>query len=136
MRTESTKIEIKELRNFGLILFLVLSCGFGLTFPLLAGKAMRPLPIVVGSLFAIVGIFAPSILSPVFDIWMKIGSVLGWINSRIILAVVYYVIVVPYSLLLRFSGKDSMCREWQKEISTYRKQVLEKNNTTRMEKPY
>ena len=136
MRSEALKTGTKELRQFGLIMFLVLGCGFGLTFPLLAGKGLRPWPLLIGFAFAITAGLAPNFLRPVFEMWMKIGSVLGWINSRIILALVYYVLVVPYSLVLRVMGKDAMRRSWQKQAFTYRELVTDNNPIKRMEKPY
>ena len=130
--TKSTK----ELRQFGLIMFLVLGFGFGLTFPLLAGRALRPLPLLLGIAFAICAALAPSTLSPIFKVWMKIGGGLGWINSRVILALIYYTLIVPYGLVMRIFGKDSMQRGWQKNRSTYREPVTDNSCSKRMEKPY
>ena len=48
----------------------------------------------------------PRALAPLYRGWMKFGHVLGWINARIILGVVYFVVVTPIGLLLRLFGKD------------------------------
>ena len=39
-------------------------------------------------------------------IWEKIGHVLGFINSKIILSVIYFFIITPYSLIYKRKGKS------------------------------
>ena len=41
---------------------------------------------------------------------MKIGHVLGWINTRIILGMVSFIMFAPVALVLRLLGKDPMQR--------------------------
>lgn len=43
-------------------------------------------------------------LSRLYTIWMHIGEVMGWINSHIILGLLYYVLIVPMGLLMRILG--------------------------------
>ena len=35
---------------------------------------------------------------------MTIGEALGWVNSRIILSVVYYLLIVPIGVIRRLGG--------------------------------
>ncbi len=44
---------------------------------------------------------APSLLHPVYRGWMRVGEVLGWINTRIILTLVFFLVVTPIGLLMR-----------------------------------
>jgi hypothetical protein len=48
----------------------------------------------------------PRALAPLNKAWITFGHVLGWINARIILGVVFFVVVTPIGLLLRLFGKD------------------------------
>lgn len=41
-------------------------------------------------------------------LWYKIAEVLGTLNARIILTVLYYLFVTPIALLFRMSGNDPM----------------------------
>ena len=50
--------------------------------------------------------------------WMAFGHVLGWINSRIILGVVFFVVVTPIGLIMRLFGKD-LLRMRTPKSSTY-----------------
>jgi hypothetical protein len=62
----------------------------------------------------------PRALGPVHRVWMKIGHALGWINTRIILGFLFYVIVTPLGLLMRLRGKDPMRRAFDPRAATYR----------------
>lgn len=48
----------------------------------------------------------PKMLAPLYKVWMAFGHVLGWINARIILGVVFFVVVMPIGLIMRLFGKD------------------------------
>ena len=39
---------------------------------------------------------------------MKIGLYLGWVNSRLILGLVYLLILIPISLLMKLFGYDPL----------------------------
>ena len=48
----------------------------------------------------------PKMLAPLYKAWMAFGHVLGWINARIILGIVFFVVVMPIGLVMRLFGKD------------------------------
>lgn len=48
----------------------------------------------------------PKLLAPLNKGWIAFGHVLGWINARIILGIVFFVIVMPTGLIMRLFGKD------------------------------
>jgi hypothetical protein len=43
-------------------------------------------------------------LRSLYAIWMHISEVMGWINSRILLSLLYYLLIVPMGLLMRVLG--------------------------------
>jgi hypothetical protein len=63
---------------------------------------------------------APRILAPVYRVWMLLGEVLAWINTRIILGVVFYGVVTPIGLLMRLTGRDPMRRQFERAGESYR----------------
>ncbi|MER3424738.1 MAG: hypothetical protein C4293_17485 [Nitrospiraceae bacterium] len=44
-------------------------------------------------------------LAPVRAVWMKLAGVLGFVNSRILLTIVFALVITPIALLLRLLGK-------------------------------
>ena len=48
----------------------------------------------------------PKILAPLHKTWIVFGHVLGWINVRIILGIVFFAVVMPIGLIMRLFGKD------------------------------
>jgi len=109
----------KELRNFGLLVGGVLSI-IGVWPMLLRGEPMRIWVIGVGSLLMLVGGLFSSVLAPIYQGWMWVGHVLGWINTRILLSIVFYGLVTPTGIIRRLIGKDSMGQAFAKGSPSYR----------------
>jgi hypothetical protein len=41
-------------------------------------------------------------------VWMPVAGVLGWINTRILLGAVFFVVLLPMALVLRIVGHDPL----------------------------
>ena len=113
------KMELKELRTFGLMvggIFLIL----GLWPVLWRAEEPRLWALVLGILLVVLGLSLPRSLKRAHKVWMFVGHVLGWINTRIILGVVFYGLITPMGLVMRLFGWDSMRRALMREAHTYR----------------
>ena len=112
-------IEKKELRNFGLIVggifFLI-----GIWPAIWHGEELRLWAVVPGSLLIPLGLVAPTILAPLYKFWMKVGHVMGWINTRIILGILYFGLITPMGVVMRLFGWDSMRRPLSRDSESYR----------------
>ena len=109
----------KELRHFGwagAFFFLGL---FGVGIPWLKSQPFRPWPSAIGTLFLLGSLWPPA-LKPIYPLFMKFGHVAGWINSRIILGIFYYLAFVPTALILKLKGWDPMERRIDKKKVSYR----------------
>ena len=82
----------------------------GHAWPWLAGGA---------AFFLATGLFIHPVLRPVFIVWMKFAHVLGWINTRILLGVFFYIILTPAGLVMRLFGKDPMERKLDRAVQSY-----------------
>jgi hypothetical protein len=51
---------------------------------------------------------------------MALGHILGWINTRIILSVVFYLVVTPTGMIRRLLGKDPMGKVIRSDLNSYR----------------
>jgi len=70
--------------------------------PLLSGETL-PRIWAVGVAVILIGpaLVRPRILAPLYRIWMQLAHALGWINTRIILTLVFFGLVTPLGLLGR-----------------------------------
>ena len=113
------RFQVKELRQFGLMVGGVFSV-IGLWPMFLRGEAFRLWAVVLGSLLILLGSLVPTWLAPVHRGWMWVGHVLGWINTRIILGVIFYGLITPIGIVFRMLGKDTMRQSFSDTSSTYR----------------
>ncbi len=109
----------RQLRQFALLLALLLG---GLT-GWLVWKA-QPLCWVAaaGTAAAVagaIGVFRPSLMRAVFVGWMVAVFPLGWLVSHLLLAAIYYLIITPIGMLMRFCGYDPMQRRLDRQAATY-----------------
>jgi hypothetical protein len=112
------KIGNSDLRSFGLIV----AAGFAIIglVPLLRGHDLRSWAVILAVVLSLTALVLPSVLRPFHRVWMTIGEGLGWVNSRIILGIVYYVLILPTGAIRRLSGKDPMRRKFDRAATTYR----------------
>ena len=120
-------IKQNTLREFGIIFGLGLPIIIGWLIPTLFGHAPRTWTLVIGIPILIISIFYPRILKLPYKIWIKIGIILGWINSKIILGIVYFVILIPISLVMKLFKYDPLKKKISKEQISYRE--ITKNKT-------
>ena len=135
MTAPTTAPDKQELRKFGFVFATGLVLIFGLFFPWVLEKPSPSWPWIAAAVFAGLALVLPQILKPIFLSWMKIGHVLGWINTRIILGVVFFIIFAPVALFMRLLGKDPMHRRLDAAATTYRINS-EKLPRERMERPF
>jgi hypothetical protein len=117
--TVDHKASTKELRNFGLLVGGVFSV-IGVWPMVFRGEPLRLWAVIVGSLLILFGALVPTWLAPIHRGWMWVGHVLGWINTRIILGVIFYGLITPIGVLFRLLGKDTMRQTFSDASPTYR----------------
>ena len=109
----------KQLREFGLLIGLAFPILIGWILPATAGHGFKIWTLWVGLPGLILGITAPRLLFLPYKGWMAIGHALGWINSHLILGLVFVVVLQPTAYIMRFFGYDPL-RKQRKSAQTYR----------------
>ena len=106
-----------ELRKFG----ITLGIAFGLLSGLIYWRGkISPLPFfIISALFFFFGLVLPGLLKPVQKAWMALSVILGWVMTRIILIVAFYLMITPIGLLARLFGKDFLNRKYDRDAPTY-----------------
>jgi hypothetical protein len=87
---------------------------------LFRGEQLRLWALGLGVVLMALGVVLPSILAPMYKGWMRIGHVIGWINTRILLGLVFYGLVTPMGLIFRLMGKDIMRQGFAESSPSYR----------------
>ncbi len=130
-------IDKDGLREFGMVTATIIALLFGLLLPYLFDHPIPdlPLPFKISIGLAGIALMLPIVLKPLYAIWMVIGFVLGWINTRIILGVVFYTLFTPVALLMKLLRKDPMHRKLTLKLESYRK-TRSASPKNQMEKPY
>ncbi len=113
------KITNKQLRSFGLTVGGIFAL-IGLWPTVYHAMNPRWWAVAVAILLVFPAIVFPRSLFLVHKGWMAVGGVLGWINTRVILGIVFYIVVTPIGIVRRWLGKDPMGRQLRPELESYR----------------
>jgi hypothetical protein len=129
-------LDNKGLRKFGITTGVIIVVLFAAFFPWVFDAETMPIwPWIVAGILWLPALFMPNSLRPVYTVWMRIGHAIGWVNTRIILGLVFYIVVLPMGLIMRMFGKDPMARKYDKAASSYRVKTVSEPKD-RLEKPY
>jgi uncharacterized membrane protein len=111
--------EKKQLRHFGLIVGGIFA-AIGLWPVLFRAQGPRLWALALAVALVVPALVLPRSLTYVHRGWMAAGEALGWINTRIILSVIFYGLVTPMGVVMRRFGRDPMHRRFEPDATTYR----------------
>tara|TARA_B100000925_G_C21701762_1_gene342648 strand:- start:54 stop:446 length:393 start_codon:yes stop_codon:yes gene_type:complete len=107
----------KQLREFGILI------GFGFPFligwliPFISGHDFRIWTLWIGLPNLLIGLIKPYLLFYPYKLWMKLGFILGWFNSRLILISIYILVLIPIAFIMRIFGYDPLRLKLEKKFS-------------------
>ena len=116
-------------RSFG-ILFFIVFFTIGL-WPLTKSENINYILISISIIFLILGILNSNFLTPFKNIWIKLGEILGKVIAPIVMALIYFIILTPVSLVVRIfdllglkisKNKNSYWVKRKKELGSMKKQ--------------
>ena len=134
MSTINPDMSDKELRKFGLLTAAMLVLFFDILIPLIWGIAMPVWPLAPAALLVFFALVLPGSLQSFYTVWMKFATVLGWVNTRIILSLIFFLVFVPAGLVMRIFN-DPMRRKMDAESDSYREQSQQPKSEN-MERPF
>ena len=108
-----------QLRQFGLLLGFVFPVIIGWLLPYLNGHPFRAWTLLIGVPSLIIGILRPNLLIYPYKGWMALGYFLGFINSKLILGLVFIFVLQPLAFILKLFGYDPL-RQKKISINTYK----------------
>ena len=119
-------------KSFG-ILFFIIFLILGL-YPTLKGNSPNIFFIFISIPFIILGLINSKILTPLNNAWIKLGEILGMIIAPIVMAIIYFFILTPISIVVRIFGKDLLSIKFNKQVNTY--WINRKKNISSMKKQF
>lgn len=112
------KTEEQQAQQFALILPVVLGLLATLAWWRENPRAALGL-LIAGPVICLVALVLPPVWLRLFRLWMKLGAALNFVMTRVILTVFYYLILTPFSLVMRLFGKAPLDLAWKDGKSSY-----------------
>jgi len=106
-----------DLRKFGITMAVAIAALGGLF--LWRGREEAEWLFWVAVGFLVLGVAVPVALRPVQKIWMAFAVTLGWVMTRVILVIVFYIGVTPIALIARLVGKRFLDLGFEPERESY-----------------
>jgi hypothetical protein len=104
-------------RNFGFTMAAV----FGLigAWGLYKASSHWPIWLSVAAVFAIVTLVRPQSLGPANRAWLKLGLLMYKVVNPVIMAILFFGMILPIGVLMRMFGKDFLRLARDQQASTY-----------------
>jgi hypothetical protein len=114
---EELKFDKKTLRKFAVTMGIAF---FIIAIVLLIRHKHSPLAVLaISFIWFALGMFIPGLLKPVYILWMRLAFILSWVNTRIILFIIFYLIFTPAGLVMRMLGTDPLKKKIDKNKDSY-----------------
>ncbi len=126
----------KELRKFGFIIGIGMALMFGLMIPLIFSKPFHIWPWITFAVFSFFALTLPTCLKPIYVAWMTVGHIIGNINARIILIIIFYLLITPIGLLVKIFQGDPLEKKIDPTLKSYRIFSENESYKERMERPF
>jgi len=113
LRTQSRR----DFRSFGTtmgIFLMLLGLGFNL-FSLNYSLQI----VATGGLLLMLGAVLPAGLRPLYILWMTLAALLGFIMTRILLGIIFFLIFAPVGLIFRLIYKDLLDESIEPTAKSY-----------------
>ncbi|HEX7343019.1 MAG TPA: SxtJ family membrane protein [bacterium] len=115
----TTKITPKDIRLWALVMTAALAVVG--TVQLLIWHHQRAAVIfwILGGIFFVPGLLFPSVLTPIFKLWLKLAAALAWFNTRLVLGLTFFLVFTPIGLILRLFRKDLIKERFDPQAKSY-----------------
>ena len=122
-------IKVSSIKSFGIVFFLVFTIIA--LYPLLNNHGIRFWSLIIGFIFLFLGLVNSPLLKPLNLIWFQFGLFLGKLVAPIIMGIVYFIVVFPTFLILKFFKRNYLNIKYERNKSSYWINVENKQTTMR-----
>lgn len=113
------KVTIKELRRFTLAGSFMICLIWGLVLPYFLDRPYSITPWGVALSLSAVSLLAPRLIIIFYVPIIFIGSIIGHLNTKVVLFFLYYFVLTPYSFLLKLFKVDLIDKSFKNSNETY-----------------
>lgn len=113
------KFITKDIRTWALVMTAALTFVGAIQFLIWHHVRTATIFWIIAVIFLVPGLLFPTVLRPIFKLWLKFAAALAWVNTRLVLSLVYYLVFTPVGLLLRLLHKDLIKQNWNDGATTY-----------------
>lgn len=111
--------EKKDIRNFGIALAVILGAIGSYRFYYKRQWDVALWLYAGGGMVIILSFFAPLVIKPLYRIMTIVGYKIGWVNQRLILGILFYLLFTPIAVVFKLIGKDPLERKIEVETNSY-----------------
>ncbi len=124
-------LKIGSNKSFGIVFFFVFLI-IGIFF-FKIGSSFSYISIFLAMAFLLLGVINSKFLTPLNKIWFKFGIFLGYFISPIVMALIFFFVVTPTSLLLKIFKKDVLNLKKNSNKSYW---IIKSKNNSNMNNQY
>ncbi|HKI77232.1 MAG TPA: SxtJ family membrane protein [Ignavibacteriaceae bacterium] len=107
----------RDLRKFGLTVGLVLIAIAAFLF--WKQKGSYPIFTIIALFLIVSGLLFPLILRPLNKVWMTLAILMGWVMTRVILIILFFIVLTPLSFVARIFRKKFLDLDIDKTKESY-----------------
>ncbi len=108
---KNIKTDKSEIKKFGVTVGIVFGLIAGLLF--WHAKESYSIFLILSTSLIVLGLVLPILLKPVYMVWMTFAVIMGWIMTRVILSLLFFLLVTPIGLMGRLFGKDFLDKKFK-----------------------
>ncbi len=131
MQHAKQAITNKTLKEFGLLMVWAFPLFIGVIAPWIFDKGIQWWTLIVSAVFLVLALLAPKLIYFPFRAWMFVAGIIGFINTRLILGLTFYLLFFPIGMILRtcnklqFKKQNNGCSNYVKRTEKLTKEQLE-----------
>ncbi len=131
MQHAKQAITNKTLKEFGLLMVWAFPLFIGVIAPWIFDKGIQWWTLIVSAVFLVLALVAPKLIYFPFRAWMFVAGIIGFINTRLILGLTFYLLFFPIGMILRacnklqFKKQNNGCSNYVKRTEKLTKEQLE-----------
>ncbi|MFH1281836.1 MAG: SxtJ family membrane protein [Candidatus Omnitrophota bacterium] len=114
---DKIKTDRPILRKFGLVMALGLSL---ISWAIFIKYRYFVVPVaVIAVSFMLAATFGPALLKYFYIFWMKLAYILSWVNTRLLLGIIFYLVFSPVGLFRRLFKIDLLEKKYARLNDSY-----------------